>query len=124
MNPDISCCSLSVGDCGYHAAILCKRDQVEVPISSRVGGHAVYVDCLVLFLDATRASPTRCNAADKADFVSSQAGLSQSPPPIDFSNEPSWSAFFADFFSEALVESSIAMVSLCRCALLWSLVDH
>ena len=93
--------------------MLCKRDQVEEPISSRVGGHSVYVDCLVLFFDATRASPTRCNAADKADFVSSQAGLSQSPPPpIDFSNELNWSPLF---FSEELAESSIVMVAMSFC---------
>jgi len=36
--------------------------------------------------------PTRCNAADNADLVSSHAGLSQSSPPdIDFSNDASLS---------------------------------
>ena len=92
--------------------MLCKRDQDEVPISSRVGGHAVYVDSCSVLLDATRASPTRCNAADKADFVSSQAGLSQSsPPPIDFSNDANWSPFFFAL-SALLEESSAVMVAL------------
>ena len=109
MKPDMCCLSSVDGDVGYQAAILCKRDHVEDPISSLVGGHALlFVDCLVLF-EAARASPTRCNAADKADFVSSQAGLSQSPPPIDLSNEPNWSPFFFDA-SAPLVVSSLAIV--------------
>ena len=88
--------------------MLCKSDQVDEPISSRVGGHAVYLFLCIFFssicccfffkillLDDDAPStflPTRCNAADNADLVSSHAGLSQSSPPlIDFSNDASLS---------------------------------
>eukprot|EP00578_Thalassiosira_sp_NH16_P025113 CAMPEP_0181087108 /NCGR_PEP_ID=MMETSP1071-20121207/6100_1 /TAXON_ID=35127 /ORGANISM="Thalassiosira sp., Strain NH16" /LENGTH=93 /DNA_ID=CAMNT_0023168981 /DNA_START=42 /DNA_END=320 /DNA_ORIENTATION=+ len=84
--------------------MLCRSDQVEAPISSRVGGQATRPsrvfprgvadsgddDCASSsFPPPTDRTPcTRCSAAERADFVSSHAGRSQSsPPPIDLNKD-------------------------------------
>lgn len=83
--------------------MLCKSDQVDAPISSRVGGHALLyasgtvsltdLGCFRFFLlpedDDASSLRIRCNASVSADFVSSHAGRSQSSPPplIDLSND-------------------------------------
>jgi hypothetical protein len=91
--------------------MLWRSDQVETPISSLVGGHDLWLSGMAVALLPEDVSPTappppppplrttpederstRLKAAVRADLVSSHAGLSQSSPPIVFSNDASGSS--------------------------------
>lgn len=101
----MDCLSSSVGLLGYHAAMLCNSDHVDDPMTSLVGGHASYpsgttefppfeyfIDLFTSLLLSEMEEDEeeiRPSAAVKADLVSSQAGRSQSSPPIDFKKDGS-----------------------------------